>query len=176
MMLQPSPCGHDQNRKVKNTRASLTFVVGRLAGLSLMCDSCILLAAEAVTDRRKWQCWAASPCHCELRWCISREVHVRLWHRVSKPFEFLILSEAHASVFNLSCNCRVKPLLVHLRLRQLRWFRCLVRMPPGLLPSEVFQTRPGTRTHYSRPINRIVKCFWWGGCLLSRLLPQPSFR
>lgn len=49
-MLQPSFCGHDQNRKVKSTRVSLTFVMGRLAGLSLMCDSCDLLAAEAVTD------------------------------------------------------------------------------------------------------------------------------
>uniref|UniRef100_A0A8C6KY55 Reverse transcriptase domain-containing protein n=1 Tax=Nothobranchius furzeri TaxID=105023 RepID=A0A8C6KY55_NOTFU len=48
----------------------------------------------------------------------------------------------------------VDPLLLHIKRRQLRWIWHLVRMPPGRLPGEVFQSRPTGRRPKGRPRTR----------------------
>jgi len=46
---------------------------------------------------------------------------------------------------------RVEPLLLRLQRSQLRWFRDLVRIPPGRLPLEVFRACPTKRRPQGRP-------------------------
>ena len=48
----------------------------------------------------------------------------------------------------------VEPLLLCIERSQLRWFRHLVRMPPGRVPQEVFQARPAGRRLRGRPRTR----------------------
>jgi len=48
----------------------------------------------------------------------------------------------------------VEPLLLCIERSQLRWFGHLIRMPPGRLPLEVFQTRPTGRRPRGRPRTR----------------------
>ncbi|KAK5868011.1 hypothetical protein PBY51_012458 [Eleginops maclovinus] len=48
----------------------------------------------------------------------------------------------------------VEPLLLRVERSQLRWFRHLVRMPPGRLPREVFQARPAGKRPRGRPRTR----------------------
>jgi len=45
----------------------------------------------------------------------------------------------------------VEPLLLRIEKSQPRWFRHLIRMPPGRLPLEVFQARPTGRRPRVRP-------------------------
>ncbi len=45
----------------------------------------------------------------------------------------------------------VEPLLLCNERSQLRWFGNLVRMPPGRLPKEMFQTRPAGKRLRGRP-------------------------
>lgn len=45
----------------------------------------------------------------------------------------------------------VEPLLLCVGRGQLRWFRHLIRKPPGSLPFEVFQAHPTGRRPYGRP-------------------------
>ncbi|XP_061735811.1 si:dkey-100n23.5 isoform X4 [Nerophis ophidion] len=49
---------------------------------------------------------------------------------------------------------KVKPLLLHIKRSQMRWFGHLVRMPPVRLPSEVFRARPTGRRPRGRPRTR----------------------
>ena len=49
---------------------------------------------------------------------------------------------------------RVEPLLLCKERSQLRWFGHLVRMPPGRIPGEVLQARPGGRRPQGRPRTR----------------------
>ena len=49
---------------------------------------------------------------------------------------------------------RVEPLLLCVERSQLRWFRHLVRMPPGRLPREVFLACPAGRRPRGRPRTR----------------------
>ena len=51
---------------------------------------------------------------------------------------------------------RVQPLLLHVKMSQLRWFRHLERMPPCRLPKEVFQAHPAQRRPRSRPRTRWI--------------------
>ena len=48
----------------------------------------------------------------------------------------------------------VEPLLLCVERSQLRWFRHLVRMPPGRIPREVFQAHPAGRRPRGRPRTR----------------------
>ena len=48
----------------------------------------------------------------------------------------------------------VEPLLLCVERSQLRWFRHLMRMPPGRLPREVFLARPTGRRPRGRPRTR----------------------
>ncbi len=48
---------------------------------------------------------------------------------------------------------RVEPLLLHVERSQLRWFRHLIRMPPGCLPVEVFRVRPPGRDIWTILLN-----------------------
>jgi len=48
----------------------------------------------------------------------------------------------------------VEPLLLRIERSQLRWFGHLIRMSPGRLPLEVFQTRPTGRRPQGRPRTR----------------------
>lgn len=52
---------------------------------------------------------------------------------------------------------RVEPLLLSIERSQLRWFRHLVRMPPGHLPVEVFQECPTGRRTRGRPQNSLER-------------------
>lgn len=53
---------------------------------------------------------------------------------------------------------RAEPLLLHIERNQLRWFRHLVRMPPGCLAGEVFQVCPIRRQARGRPRKRCRNC------------------
>ena len=48
----------------------------------------------------------------------------------------------------------VEPLLLRIERSQMRWLGHLVRMPPGRLPGEVFQTHPTGRRPRGRPRTR----------------------
>ena len=48
----------------------------------------------------------------------------------------------------------VEPLILCVERSQLRWFGHLVRMPPGRIPREVFQTQPAGRRSRGRPRTR----------------------
>ncbi|PWA16842.1 hypothetical protein CCH79_00012754 [Gambusia affinis] len=49
---------------------------------------------------------------------------------------------------------RVEPLLLHVKRSQLRWLGCLLRLPFGRLPGEVFQACPTGRRPKGRPRTR----------------------
>ena len=55
------------------------------------------------------------------------------------------------SSLDLQDRLRAELLLLHVQRSQLRWFRHLIRMPPGRLPGEVFQACPSRRKPRDRP-------------------------
>uniref|UniRef100_A0A3Q1CIM7 Rap guanine nucleotide exchange factor (GEF) 6 n=1 Tax=Amphiprion ocellaris TaxID=80972 RepID=A0A3Q1CIM7_AMPOC len=58
----------------------------------------------------------------------------------------------------------VEPLLLRVERSQLRWFGHLIRMPPGRLPLEVFQTRPpGRRPQVDPELAGEMICLVWPG-------------